>query len=199
VSRAALLILAAAIYGRLLADLIGAYLRLITATPGSAPLIDFDIQRITLLLTASGLLVWAPVALLALWTYRCATAGAALGIPAKLEPVWGAAGWLIPVLQYWFPYQVVRDCLPPEHPRRRTAAWWWGGDVGTVVTMPAVALITVFGLVPFLIVWVVFAIVAVATAVLGLKVARAIDDTHQAVSARAGTADAQSQTRPAQP
>jgi hypothetical protein len=174
-----LLILAAALYGRLLADLIRGYLRLMTAAPTRAPLVDFDIQRITLLLTASSLLIWGPVVLLAIWTYRCATAGAALGIPAMLEPVWGAAGWLIPVLQYWFPYQVVRDCLPPEHPRRRDAAWWWGCDLGTVVVMPAVALVTAFGLVPFLIVWIAFAIGAVITAVLGLRVARAIDDAHQ--------------------
>jgi len=196
VSRAALLVLAAAVEARVLGGWLRDYVRLISGTPGQAPLADYgSFMRGSLLLGMSGLLVWAPIVLLSIWTYRCATAGAALGIPAKLEPVWGAVGWVIPVLQYWFPYQVVRDSLPPEHPARRAAAWWWGGDLGTAVTMPFVALVAVFGPAPFLIVWIAFAIAAGATAVQGVRVARAIDEAHRAATALAGTAGAESQAK----
>jgi hypothetical protein len=195
VARASLLILTAALYARVLSDWLRDYSRLLAGTPGQAPLVDFNaFVRNSLLLAGSSLLLWVPIGLLAIWTYRCATAGAALGIPATNTPALGAAGWVIPVLHYWFPYQAVRDSLPPGHPARRTAAWWWGGDLGTSVVMPAVALVAVFGLVPFLIVWIVFAIVAVATAVLGLRVARAIDDAHRAAEKQV---DAEGRAEPA--
>jgi len=196
VSRAALLIFTAALYASLLGDLIRGYVRLLTTMPGQAPLVDFgSFQRSALLFAASSLLVWVPIPLLAVWTYRSATAGAALGIPAEIEPMWGAVGWLVPVLQYWFPYQAVRDCLPREHPRRRAAAWWWCGDLSTAIAMPVVGFIAVLGLVPFLVVWIVFTAATVATAVLGLRVARAIDDAHRAARAQAGL---ESQAQPAQ-
>jgi hypothetical protein len=65
------------------------------------------------LASLSGLLMWIPLVLLIVWAHRCATTAAALGMPAEHEPVWAVVGWIIPVINFWFPYQSVRDCLHP--------------------------------------------------------------------------------------
>jgi hypothetical protein len=43
--------------------------------------------------------------------------------------------WFVPVINYWFPYQAVRDCLPPDDPHRPLILQWWlalalGGSLG---------------------------------------------------------------------
>lgn len=41
--------------------------------------------------------------------------------------VWG--GWLVPIVSFWFPYQVVRDVLRLRWHQRKGGAllgWWWG-------------------------------------------------------------------------
>ena len=39
----------------------------------------------------------------------------------------------MPIINLWFPYQVVRDALPPGHPARGRVAWWWGLRISTTV------------------------------------------------------------------
>ncbi len=43
--------------------------------------------------------------------------------------------WFVPVVNYWFPYQAIRDCLAPEDPHRGLVLQWWlaatfGGSLG---------------------------------------------------------------------
>jgi hypothetical protein len=60
-----------------------------------------------------------------MWTYRAVALARNLGYPMTHTPGWAIAGWLVPIVNFWFPYQVVRDCLPPHHPGRRLVARWW--------------------------------------------------------------------------
>ena len=60
-----------------------------------------------------------------LWTYKAATVARNLRYPARHGTVWAVAGWLVPVVNFWFPYQCVRDCLAPDNPERRTVRSWW--------------------------------------------------------------------------
>jgi len=60
-----------------------------------------------------------------LWAHRAATVARNLGYPARRSPAWVVAGWFVPVVNFWFPYQSVRDCLPPHNPERRTVGRWW--------------------------------------------------------------------------
>jgi len=64
--------------------------------------------------------------LLIVWTYRAAVHARRLGLPARLSPVWAVLGWIIPVVDLWFPYWVLADCLAPgDRHRRAIVLRWW--------------------------------------------------------------------------
>lgn len=54
--------------------------------------------------------------------------------------VWVWLGWVIPIVSFWFPYQVVRDIvrgsLGPDGPRRVTVGWWWAAWVLPLILNP---------------------------------------------------------------
>lgn len=52
----------------------------------------------------------------------CSRSGAA----ARLSPVWAILGWIVPVVNIWFPYWVLRDCFPPHETNKRDLVlrWW---------------------------------------------------------------------------
>ena len=49
---------------------------------------------------------------LMVFMYSAATHARNLGLPARLSPIWAVLGWIVPVVNLWFPYWVLRDCLP---------------------------------------------------------------------------------------
>ena len=59
------------------------------------------------------------------WQHRAASAGRALGLPARHSPAWGVGAWFVPVVNLWIPYGAIRDCLPPDDPRRVRVLQWW--------------------------------------------------------------------------
>lgn len=70
-----------------------------------------------------------------MWQHRAASAARALGYPAMCSPGWGVGAWFVPVVNYWIPYQALRDCLPPDDPHRGLVLQWWlaftvGGSLG---------------------------------------------------------------------
>jgi len=75
-------------------------------------------------------LLLAPLSLAAeviffVWQYHAATTARRLGYPAKHSPGWGIGFYFIPVVQLWFPYQALRDCLSPDHPKRPVVVRTW--------------------------------------------------------------------------
>jgi len=66
----------------------------------------------------------ASVALM-VWMYQSANIGKRMGTPTTLHPVWAILGWLIPIVQFWFPYKVIAGSLPLGDPARRLALRWW--------------------------------------------------------------------------
>ncbi len=77
-----------------------------------------------------------------LWQYRAARTGRSLGYPSRLGPGLGVGGWFIPVVNLWFPYQALRDCLPAGHRSRRwLLAWWFLYIVGGVLSFAGIYLI----------------------------------------------------------
>jgi hypothetical protein len=92
-----------------------------------------------------------------LWLVRAGDVGRRLGLPARRQPVASALGWIIPILNFWWPYQGVRDLFPvPERPGRRLG-WWWGCNVAAPI-----ALITGAAAAAFVPLGVAVALVAVA-------------------------------------
>ena len=63
---------------------------------------------------------------LIVWMYRAATHAQGLGYPSARTPVWAIWGFIVPVVNLWFPYQVCVGCLPTDAaPARRIALRWW--------------------------------------------------------------------------
>src|SRR5262245_17388622 len=76
-----------------------------------------------------------------LWLYRAATTARELGVPARRNPLPAALGWLIPILNFWWPYQGVTDLYPYDRRPDRRIAWWWATSVAASITpLAAVAM-----------------------------------------------------------
>jgi len=69
------------------------------------------------------------------WQYRAATTARALGYPARRSPALGAWSWVIPVVNFWFPYQAIRDLLPPGHEVRTLVLRTWLCYMFTIVAV----------------------------------------------------------------
>jgi hypothetical protein len=72
-----------------------------------------------------GLVEIAGFVLFLVWQSRAATTARSLGYPGRRSPALGVGGWFIPVCNFWFPYQAIRDCLPPGHPARPMVLHMW--------------------------------------------------------------------------
>jgi hypothetical protein len=82
-----------------------------------------------------GLVGAAAIVVTLIWQHRAASAARALGYPTTHSPGWGVGSWFVPIVNLWFPYQAIRDCLPPGDPNRAHILQWWlaymvGGLVG---------------------------------------------------------------------
>jgi hypothetical protein len=91
----------------------------------------------------SGAIGMVVALLFLLWFSRSAHNAIGLGLPARREPAAGVAGFIIPVLNMWWPSQSTSDLLPPGDSRRRLVLRWFllwavGGGVGAIASAVAV-------------------------------------------------------------
>jgi hypothetical protein len=85
--------------------------------------------------TSLALLVEIPFYVLTLvWQYRAARAARCMGLIARHSPGLGVGSWFIPIVNFWFPYQALRDCFPAGHPGRRTVVRLWTFFIIVLVT-----------------------------------------------------------------
>ena len=78
-----------------------------------------------------GSLVLLAVAIFFLvWVHRAVTNARALGLAQTHSPGWGVAGFIVPIINFWFPYQSMRDLFPPDHPGRKLAGRWFACWLG---------------------------------------------------------------------
>ena len=84
-----------------------------------------------------------------IWQFRAATAARALGLPAKHTPGWGVGSRFVPIVNFWMPYQAVRDCLAPTDPNRALVLRWWllaiGMGIGNSLTIAGLLIATPLG------------------------------------------------------
>jgi hypothetical protein len=119
---------------------------------------------------------------LVVWTYRSASAAAALGLPATLAPVWSIVGWVIPTMHIVLPFLSVLDCLPPGHQKRRLILpWWIGLQLVSYAYIALFLLDFVFGTTPLLVLLAPVAVVTIATTWMGADLAERIDEAHRAI------------------
>jgi hypothetical protein len=58
------------------------------------------------------------------------------GRPHSRRAGWAWGGWIVPVVCFWFPYQVVRDtdaAVSPRAPAKDLVGWWWAGWLSTAI------------------------------------------------------------------
>lgn len=113
-----------------------------------------------------------------LWQYRSARTAQLLRLPATYTPGFGVFSWFIPVVNLWFPYQAVRDLLPPGDPQRSLVLQWWLAWVGTG-TASLITFLLAFADSPAAIVLSIITVVlAIAFGVLGARVVDVVRTTH---------------------
>jgi hypothetical protein len=154
-------------------------LRVQSSTGVAQPGLNRSVGR-TDLLSVANLVVIAPFyVLLLMWQYRAAKTARLLDLPAAHSPGLGVGSWFIPVVNFWFPYQALRDCLPPGDPDRRAVHRMWTCFISLII----------LNLITEVLLWtgngagLVFSIIAVALGVgfaaYGIRTVRAITSAHR--------------------
>ncbi len=60
-----------------------------------------------------------------LWVYRVGESSIAAGRSQRRTPIWSALALLVPIVNFWFPYQAVRDAVRPRPELERAVLRWW--------------------------------------------------------------------------
>lgn len=136
---------------------------------------------------------YVAIILLLIWTYRIAQDAAGLGIPARRSPGWAIGGWLIPIVNLWFPYESICDALPRER-RPKILRWWLLYILGSaapavlgVVALPFIftgipALVFVIGFIGLIVI----SVLQVLQLRWGFEVADQIDEGHRSIAQESG-------------
>jgi|SRR5947209_2477303 len=119
-----------------------------------------------------------------LWFHRSCRNARALGLPTRRDPALATAGFVIPVVNYWWPYQSTCDLLPAGHPARRHVLRWWllwlvGGLMSGIVVFTGVAIGGPFT-------WAALAVPLVLIPLAGLAARQVVSDVVDAHAAMAG-------------
>jgi hypothetical protein len=121
-----------------------------------------------------GLLVWACLAAIMVWTFRTTKNANLLGLRTRFSPGWAVAGWIIPLASLVMPYLAVRDVFPEGHSGQRAAGFWWATEIaGSVIAVAAFVVAMFAGGGPGVAVGAVAAACSVAAGVQGLRLTRA--------------------------
>lgn len=79
-----------------------------------------------------------------LWLRRAAAFARRAGLPAARDPMWAVLGFFVPIVNFWFPYQVARDLFPPGHPGRHLVTRWWASWIVLSVSVYPLWLVAIF-------------------------------------------------------
>lgn len=116
--------------------------------------------------------------LLMIWLYRAATLARRAGLPAKRDPVWAILGFIVPIVNFWFPYQIARDCFDPRDPRRAVTPRWWTWYLIATLGLVPVYITAVFNGGTALVLAALDAVAWVLAAMYGRKLITAVGDAH---------------------
>lgn len=104
------------------------------------------------------------------------------------EPYWAFLGWVAPLVNLWFPYQVVRDGAAAVGAGTRLVGWWWAGWLvtGILTGAESVALAASSGdATPWLVTSTVLALATLVTGALWIRIVRSMTSAaREAVSVR---------------
>jgi hypothetical protein len=114
-----------------------------------------------------------------IWQYSAADTARQLGYPSRRSPGLGVGAWFIPIVNLWWPYQALSDCLPPGHPARGSAIYSWLGYVFAGLFVSAGVLTDFFSSVPAGILMAVGLALYATAATIGTRLVRAITADHR--------------------
>jgi Domain of unknown function (DUF4328)/Protein of unknown function (DUF2510) len=117
--------------------------------------------------------------LLLMWQFQAARTAQLLFLPARRSPGLGVGSWFIPVVAIWFPYQAIRDCLPPGDPGRSAVARMWGLWIATTVMLGATSIVATFGNPAGFVLAAVTLVLGAGFAFQGTRVVQAVADSHR--------------------
>lgn len=141
-----------------------------------------------LVLQGISLFTVGALVVLLVWSHRATTNARVLGQHTTHSPGWAIGAWLVPIVNFWYPYQVVRDLLPEGHPQRRQVGLWWITYlVGSFLALAPLAL-TWVSLVAGLLAAIVPAAASIAAGLMGRRLALAITDAQELAGAGIATA-----------
>ncbi len=113
------------------------------------------------------------------WQYSAAKTARVLDVPAVHSAGLGVGSWFIPVVNLWFPYQAIRDCLPSGDPGRRIVLRMWLCYLGAIAA-GGVAVGLSYARTPIAIAVAEIAVAfAIGVAFNGVSSVQAIGDAHQ--------------------
>ena len=120
--------------------------------------------------------------LLISWIYKAGKFADLQGWPRARDRVLGAFSILIPIVNFWWPYEAVRDLFPPNARPAYLVRWWVSYLVTPMIAFAAVVPATIFA--PL---WLCCAVLVVAAAtlaipaMLGRRLVRDLDELHRRV------------------
>jgi hypothetical protein len=94
-----------------------------------------------------GMLSYVYIGVRIWWIYRVCFTGKQLGNRQQYDPGLTAASVILPIVQYWFPYIGVRDCVTPAQ-RQRFLGWWWASSL-----LHQFVVLVIGGLLTYLVGW----------------------------------------------
>jgi hypothetical protein len=158
-----------------------------TSTANSFPRTGPDSQIFSLVLDVGEVALLGLGVVFLVWQYSAATTARALGYPARTSPGFGVGSWFIPIINLWYPYMALSDCLPPDHPLRPRALWAWLGYAGVAFLVFLAFVASLFS-VALAIVPLVLALATAALVVkFGTELVRATVEDHRLRIAALGT------------
>ena len=168
-----------AVAGRLRRDFDLFFHELQTAKPGQPLPQPFGgFQQIWIAFDLGELLLLGVGVIFLVWEYHAAQVAQGVGYPARTSPGFGVGSWFIPVINLWFPYWALCDCLPPHHAMRPHALRAWLAYLAAGLCT-SVAGVTAMFSAGAAVIPLGFAVACAAVAVtLGCRLITAVNDDH---------------------
>jgi hypothetical protein len=133
-------------------------------------------------LEITGLVALATEIVFIVWFAKAADNAERLFIPHRRNTIWAILGFFVPVVNFWFPYQVAADLLPPGDPARPIAGWWWAWYLAQGAVALPVLIVSFASTTAAVIIGVIGFAVPIAAAVKARQLIAAVTQRHAALA-----------------
>jgi hypothetical protein len=127
-------------------------------------------------LGVGGLVAWI---FLMLWTQKATEVARAIGLRTRHDPSRAAVAFIVPVAGLWWVPQAITDLLPAGDRHRRLVPWWWTVWIASGLAQLGVLVVIFASRGAAVVATVVGAVLPVVTAVLTLRILRAVGRAHR--------------------